>query len=222
MKKKSVPAPLTFYQYVRIYRTIQGISEFFTKNVGRECVLFSVLGAALMHKHYGKDAKVICGLGAVVVHNAETPVVLSWCEEEDQGKWSATRDTFHTWVECDGWAIDFMAPNYPEAFRSSPRAACVSIPTIPRKMLQKHMEKVQGPLDDLTRTGHAVLLGDYEITTAVIDHAFEGSGIEDIFNIALAWHRPLPGAMGSTMAITNDLGELSTLRLSPREVVGAW
>lgn len=222
MKRKPPPQPLTLYQYARIYKVIQGLSARFTKNVGRECVLFSVLGAALMHKHYRKDAKVICGLGAVIVHEAELPFLLHWFEKDDQGRCVATRETFHAWVECDGWVIDFMAPNYHEALQTSPSFTSLGVPTIPRKMFQKRVEQVEGDLEGLTRVGQAVFYGDQEVTTAVIDKAFEKPQMDDVIGIAFAWHRPLPSSMETSMTITDDLGKLSTLQLARRELVGAW
>jgi hypothetical protein len=219
---KRATTPLTFEQYTRIYNVIQSLSMHFTENVGRECVLFSVVGAALMHAHYKKNAKVICGLGAVVVHKAEVPTAVSWFAENESGHCVATLDAFHTWIECDEWVIDFMAPNYQEALRSSPLAAQQFVPRIPRLMLQKPIEQVVGSMGNLTRVGRTVFVGDQDVTTTIIDRAFDRPQLGDVVNIALTWHCPLPGSMPRSITITDDLGEITTINMVERQLAGAW
>lgn len=222
MKNYSRTPPLSLEQYTRIHNVVHSLSKFFSKDVGKACVFFSLTGAALMHLHYKKNAKMICGLGAVVVHKGTKPTVISWFKMNDEGHCFAAEDAFHAWVECDGWVIDFMAPNYEEALRSSSAEGKDLIPTLPRMMLQKPAEHTGVPMSKLTRAGRAVFQGDPDVSRAIIDGAFERPSTGDVVNIALEWHRPFPMPMMESLTIQNDLGNVTTIPLLKRNLVGAW
>lgn len=223
MTRKSSAPPLSFAQYNRIYNVLFSLAQHFTRDEGRECVFYSINAAAIMHAHYGRDAKVLCGLGAVVVHRqGDTPTAVSWFTVEPDGRCVATLEAFHCWVECDGWVIDFSAPNYQTALDTSPLAKERIVPRIPRRMFQKPVSQVDTGMDRLTRVGRAVFVPDQNVTTAVIDKAFEKPATTDVARIACTLHKPLPHLMPPSITIANDLGEITTIPLINQELVGAW
>lgn len=223
-KKPSKTPPLSFVEYTRIHNVVQSLAEHFVKDVGRSCVFFSVIGAVIMHKHYNKNAKVICGGGAVVVAmTPEGPQALSWLTETSDGRLEPTAEGFHAWVEIEDWMIDFMAPNYREAMVGSKLSTPIAVmPVIPRKMFQKPISQVDGGLDKLTRLGRAAFHANQSITMEMLDKAFERPAMEDIINIATTWHKSASMRMEPSITITNDLGKLTTIELIKRELVGAW
>lgn len=181
-----------------------------------------------MHKHYKRNAKVICGGGAVMLDH-KTEAVLSWFTLAEDGSLKVAPEAFHAWIECDGWLIDLMAPNYRESMigvavkpigYQEGEAPAVSIP--PRKMLIKQISRTEGSFNDMKKSGDCVFVGDRDITTSIIDRAFERPQFGDILHIAQTWHRPFPEKMSSSITITDDLGELTTIKLIKRELVGAW
>jgi hypothetical protein len=177
-----------------------------------------------MHEHYQLDAKVICGSGAVML-DPKTETVLSWFNHNPDGSLTTGAAAFHAWIECDGWLIDLMAPNYREALIGAKFGDPTKAPSpqaVPRLMLQKPRMWTEGALDDMKKAGDCVFVPDGEVTKSVIDRAFESTEFEDIINIALAWHRPLPKKMEQAITITDNLGEITTIPLIKRELVGGW
>lgn len=223
MNKSASKPPLTFQQYGRIHDVIYSLAQHFTHNEGKECVFYSINAAAIMHAHYGKRATVVCGLGALVVHRqGDVPTAVSWFQEQPDGQCIATPEAFHCWVECDGWVIDFSAPNYQRTLETSFMANTHSVPRIPRKMLQKPVAQASSPMSQLTRVGRAVFAPDQEVTTHVIDGAFAKPSTEDVAHIACNWHRPPPLPLPPSITIANDLGKVITIPAIHRELVGAW
>ncbi|MDI1273748.1 DUF2026 family protein [Polaromonas sp.] len=228
MTIKNKKPPLTFNQYQRLHNVIQSLALNWKNDVGRSCVFFSITGAALMHQHYSKNAKVICGSGAVML-DAKSDTVLSWFTLTEDGMLTTGPDAFHAWIECDGWLIDLMAPNYLEASIGARRtsigidpAAAPPAAVPPRKMFQKPVDKTTGSIDDMRKTGDCVFVPDRDVTAGIIDRAFEGTVLMDVLNIAAQWHRPLPNTMVPSITITDDLGKLTTINIIKRDLAGAW
>jgi len=228
MNSKSKKIPLTFSEYHRLHNVIHSLSENWNKNAGRSCVFFSIVGAALMHKHYALNAKVVCGSGAVML-DPKSETVISWFKQNEDGTLTIGPEAFHAWIECDGWLIDLMAPNYREAMIGAtfriPAGKEGEKPTpfvVPRMMLQKPIDRTEGALDDMSKAGDCVFVPDRDVTTSIIDRSFDRPQLGDIINIAYAWHRPLPKKMESSITITDDLGKLTTIALVKRDLVGAW
>jgi hypothetical protein len=227
MAKKTKTAPLTFAEYQRLHNVIHSLSENWENEAGRSCVFFSITGAALMHKHYHLNAKVICGSGAVRL-DEKTETALSWFSHNKDGTVTTGSEAFHTWIECDGWLIDLMAPNYREALTSATlqhensERHSAAPNDVPRMMLQKLTAQTEGELDDMKKPGDCVFVPDQEVTTSVINNAFDSVQFGDIIAIAYAWHRPCPQKMEQSITITDNFGEITTIKLIKRELTGKW
>jgi len=223
MRKKPSQPPLSFAQYARIHHVVYSLAQYFTKDEGRECVFYSINAAAIMREHYGKDARVACGLGAVVVdRSGNRPTAVSWFAIAADQTCVATRDAFHCWVECDNWVIDFSAPNYQRTLDTSPLAKDGAVPRVGRRMLQKPMEGLATSSEQLTRVGRAMFDPDPDLTQSIIGNAFAKPSTADVAGIACAFHRPVPHPMPPSMTVVNDLGEIATIPLIERELVGMW
>ncbi len=227
MIQRNKKAPLTFSEYQRMHNVVHTLAKHWTKDSGRACVFFSIVGAALMHGHYGKNAKVVCGNGAVML-DQRTELTLSWFEHKD-GFISTGAGAFHTWIVCDGWIVDLMAPNYRESMvgathfgqdgNGEQRAPAF---VAPRLMLQRPLDRTDGSLEDIRRTGDCVFMPNPDLTASTIGTELNRPVLGDIVEIALAWHRPLPEKMESAFTVADDLGEITTIQLIKRDLTGAW
>lgn len=156
-----------------------------------------------------------------------TETVLHWFGRDSDGMLTTDPEALHAWIECDGWLIDLMAPNYKESLATATRQATSDIKAlphwkVPRKMLQKPITETQGSLNDVIKTGDCVFVPSPELTNSVIDKAFEREQVTDILNIALDWHRPRSKMMRATITITDNFGEITEIRLNERELTGKW
>jgi hypothetical protein len=227
MTKESKVPPLSFAAYQRLHNVIHSLSNNFSHGPGRSCVFFSITGAALMHKHYKLDAKVVCGGGAVML-NDKPEAAVSWFVNSLDGTITTGIEGFHAWISCDGWLIDLTAPNYHEALAGAtlqnPTDERQSIPAIkvPRMMMQKPVAETERELDDVRKPGDCAFFPDPEVTAAVVDDAFDRVQFGDIINIAFDWHRPVPQKMPPSITIADNYGEIQTIHVIKRELVGKW
>jgi len=226
MTKKSKAPPLSFAAYQRLHNVIHSLAMNFAHGTERSCVFFSITGAALMHKHYKLNAKVVCGGGAVMLSN-EPETGLSWFVNRPDGTLETGIEGFHAWIECDGWLIDLTAPNYHEALASGSfqgtaaeqRPAAIKVP---RMMMQKPLDEIGGDLENVRKPGECAFFPDLDVTTEVIDEAFDRVQLGDVINIAYNWHRPIPQKMAASITIGDNYGEVKTINLVRRELVGKW
>jgi hypothetical protein len=230
MTEKTKPAkspPLTLAAYQRLHNVIQSLSNNFANGPAHSCIFFSILGAVLMQKHYNLNAKVFCG-GAAVMLDEQHKTTLSWFALDPDGFITVGPTGFHAWISCDGWLIDLTAPNYHEMFESHTSKILMegyqSIPSInvPRMMLQKPIAETEGQFNQIRKVGDCIFFPDQDLTTMIIDNAFEQVKLTELITIASAWHRPLPRQMAPTFSIGNIRGEIETISLINRELEGKW
>jgi hypothetical protein len=89
-------------------------------------------------------------------------------------------------------------------------------------MLQKPLGETGRALDDIRKPGDCAFFADPDVTTKIIDDAFDRVQLGDIINIAYNWHRPVPHKMASSITIGDNYGEVETISLVRRELVGKW
>ena len=127
-KRLLLPLP----DYDRIFRVLHSaIDE--RSHTGRACVFFAMVGTEILRKYYKLNAVPLTGAAAFAV-NAKESSVLTFGRFENDRLISAS-DAFHCWIECDGFAIDFMAPIFQESMQSSGHQNIV-----PRRMFQRRLE----------------------------------------------------------------------------------
>lgn len=227
MKKINKNPPLSFSAYQRLHNVIHSLSNNFSHGAVGSCVFFSITGAALMHKHYQLDAKVVCGGGAIML-DKKTDKTLSWFVKQPDGTITTGIEGFHAWILCEGWFIDLTAPNYHEAVveltlqKSKDDDKSITSIKVPRMMMQKPIHETELELDNLKKSGECSFYPDPQLTTEVIDNAFEQVKLGDVINIAFSWHKPVPYKMTPSITITDNYGEVQTINLIKRELVGKW
>lgn len=205
---------LPFVDYCRIIRVIYSVLDG-RAHTHRACIFFAVAGAIILRQHYKFKALPVAGAAAYMV-DAETSLVATFGKiEEDM--LIATPEAFHCWVQCDGYAIDFMAPVFYENLRAAGISHAIS-----RKMFQRRLAEMASSSAELTREGTFTLFLDSERTQAVIENFEAKASSGDLANICAHWYRRPPKRMSETLEMANDLGKVERLTLHGPEVSGVW
>lgn len=205
---------LPFSDYCRIFRIIYSVLDG-RAHIHQACIFFAVTGAALLRRHYKFSALPVAGAAAYMI-DADTSLVATFGKIED-GMLVATSDAFHCWVECGGYAIDFMAP----VFRENIQATGIQH-TIPRKMFQRPLVEMASSSAELTHEGAFSLFPDRERTQAMIENFDAKPSSSDLANVCAHWYRRPPKRMPQTLDMADDLGEVIRLDLHGPEISGVW
>jgi len=205
---------LPFADYCRIFRVIYSVLDG-RAHTHRACIFFAVTGAFILRQHYKVQALPVAGAAAYMV-DFDTSLVATFGKIEDDMLIS-TPDAFHCWVQCDGYAIDFMAP----VFRENLQAAGIS-QIIARKMFQRPLAEMASSSEELICEGAFSLFPNSERTQAMIENFETKASSGDLANICAHWYRRPPERMLETLGMANDLGEVERLKLHGPEVAGVW
>jgi len=205
---------LPFADYCRIFRVIYSVLDG-RAHTHRACIFFAVAGAIILRQHYKCRALPVAGAAAYMV-DADTSLVATFGKIEDD-MLIATPDAFHCWIECDGYAFDFMAP----VFRENLQAA--GIPhAIARRMFQRPLAEMASLSAELTCEGAFSLFPDSERTQAMIESFDAKASSGDLANVCSHWYRRPPKRISETLNMANDLGKVIRLNLHGPEVSGVW
>lgn len=204
--------PLPDYQ--RIFRVIYSVLDGRASSE-RSCIFFALVGAAILNEHYKLNATPVAGAAQFTV-NANDSLVTVFGQLEN-GELISKLEAFHCWVECDGYAIDFMAPIFHESMRSS---GCQS--RIPRRMFQKRLELMKPIHGEFPGEGAFFFLPNMSLTQAIITNFGNRNSNTDFGNICIEWFKRPPKRIPETLAIRNDLGEITTLKLQGPNIESAW
>lgn len=205
---------IPFADYSRIFRVIYSVLEG-RAHTHRACIFFAVAGAMLLRHHYKVKALPVAGAAAYMVDD-KTSLVATFGKIEDD-MLVATPNAFHCWVQCDDYAIDFMAP----VFRENLQAAGISHAT-PRKMFQRPLAAMASTADELTGDGAFSLFPDRESTQAMVQNFEATASSGDLAKICTHWYRRPPKRIAETMDIANDLEKVIRLKLHGPEISGVW
>lgn len=205
---------LPFADYCRIFRVIYSVLDG-RAHTHRACIFFAIAGAIVLRRHYKLSALPIAGAATYLV-DVETAFVATFGKIEDD-MLIATPEAFHCWIECNGYAIDFMAP----VFRENLQAA--GFPhAIPRKMFQRPLAEMASTSAALTHEGAFTLFPDRERTQAMIENFDRKAESGDLANICAHWYRRPPKRISETLDMASTGGAVTRLTLHAPEVSGVW
>ena len=205
---------LPFADYCRIFRVIYSVLDG-RAHTHRACIFFAVAGAIILRQHYQLKALPVAGAAAYMV-DSNTSLVATFGKIED-GMLVSSAEAFHCWVQCDGYAIDFMAP----IFRENLQAAGISSP-VTRKMFQRPLAEMVESSAGLDSDGAFSLFPSSERTQAMIENFEAKASSGDLANICSHWYRRPPKRISETLDMANDLGKVERLTLHGPEVSGVW
>ncbi|HIF5636942.1 TPA: DUF2026 family protein [Vibrio parahaemolyticus] len=131
---------------------------------------------------------------------------------------SSNSEEFHTWIELDGWLIDFMAPEFPNVLKE-----LTSKENIPRKMMQKPLSKMVEYADDISQAGDFLLLPDLEVTNAIMSNIEKQPAFIDLIEICSKWYSRKSGKMSRSIQISDGRGSIKEVSIEDiAPIVGAW
>ena len=200
--------------YSRIFRVIFSVLDG-RAQTHQACSFFAMAGAGILRKHYNLKAHPLSG-GAAYAVNDEDAVVATFGRIENN-ELMATRDAFHCWVECNGFAIDFMTPIFQENLQAAGSTA-----TVPRRMFQKPLAAMSPTLPQhFSSEGMFHLVPSLENTESMIK-SFDAPAKADLAALCVYWYRRPPAPMNESLDIQDDLGRITRLKLHGPDISGAW
>jgi len=202
---------LPFPDYCRIFRTIYSTLEG-RAHVHVACKFFALAGALLLERHYKRNATPVAGTAVFLLDASESLALRYGSEEQADGGLSGD---FHCWVQCEGYAIDFMAPIFQESLAHGGHRHVV-----PRKMFQRALSAQAPHVDELRREGDFALFPNKERT---LDLTTNFSQLEtDLANVCIDWYRRPPKRMASAYHVRDERNQIHTIELKSPDVIGVW
>jgi len=204
--------PLQDYQ--RIFRVIFAVLDGLADR-HKACVFFAIAGAAILSQKYKLHARPRAGAAALVVSGKPTNVVtFARLEGADL---VSDEDAFHCWIECNGCAIDFMAPIYNTALHEIGYSVAV-----PARMFQRPLDQMATKMEELTHEGAFRLLRSEHLEYKIFSKFLSKNGYRDLVGVCQQWYVQPPEEIPQTLTMQEDRGKDYTLRLDGPEIVGAW
>jgi len=197
--------------YYRIYRVINSIIEAEKGNPAYACQFFSAFGSVILADHYKLDARPKAGLAAYHFGGDNEALVFG---EMEANCVTGDGDAYHCWIEVDGWAIDFMAPNFPAIDGVSSE--------VPSKMFQKKLETMCDDLNDLSDAGDFFYASSPETTFRHMAPLAEKIGYSELARICSMWFKKPPKKKPSSIQMANQNGERIAVNLKGAPLAGTW
>lgn len=202
---------LKMKDYERIYKVVNSI----VKNEGADpsicCVFFAAYGAYILEKHYQVSASPKAGLAAYHTGINDDVILFG---QENEGALTGELDSFHCWVEAEGWAIDFMAPAFSQLNNISN--------AISAKMFQKPLSTMAPSLIDLHVTGDFYLESSSASTAKHMQVLSTSMAYEDLAEICSQWFTKSPKKIKKSIQVGNAKGSLNAVYLSGNSIAGVW
>ncbi len=98
---------ISLADYERIFRTVHCfITRYQFPNPHKDCTFFSVIGAAILNIAHGVKARSVSG---AVAFNFDLDRHICFSTGIENGVLACADSGFHSWVEAEGWFIDFTS-----------------------------------------------------------------------------------------------------------------
>ncbi len=206
--------PITLPDYERLFRTIHAVMGNEDDDRSRVCLVFGIVGAALLRNHHGiKDARPVAGVAGYNL-GTQTNHVLFYGSVESRRP-VATRDAFHCWIEINGWIMDLTAPLFGAQAPVEQGGA-----SIPPKMFQKLASSAT--LDDLNLPGAYLHAHDPILTNSLMLGLQGNQLLTYLIAVCDQWYSPGPKKMNLIKRMNNKYGGVDEIRLSNTRITGAW
>jgi hypothetical protein len=195
--------------YHRIYRVINSLLVNENADPSTASMFFSTFGAFILNQHFKCGATPRGGLAA---YNLDGTVVL-FADHRDDGYVTGAGENFHCWVEAGGWAIDFMAPAFPQSTNTL---------SVPSRMFQKPLSAMAASINDLGSSGDFFYRHEQDAMARRFSDWQKHAVIGDLATVAAKWFRKSPKQMPASLSIERQKGEASTVPLVGQMLSGAW
>ena len=193
-------------EYERIYKIINSmvLNEGLSPDVS--AILFSFFGAQILKKHYDLNALPKAGIAAYQLGDGEGSKVVA---DETQ--------SFHCWVEVDGWLIDFMAPCFSTLTPVNENGL-----KIQPRMMQKPLSNMSDSVSELKKAGDFYLEANNAVLAKKYTVIKNTPLFGDLADVCSHWYNKPPKGIINNMVIEDQDGELTSIPLQGETVIGAW
>ncbi|WP_034293426.1 DUF2026 family protein [Herbaspirillum sp. RV1423] len=215
MKSSNIRPLIPLADYQRIFRVIHSVLDSVDANIPAASFFFSVTAAQILKKFYKKNAFPVAGAAFYLV-SADSSGALSF-GTLDGDKVDSNSDAFHCWVQCEGYALDFMAPVFQELLAAAGHPIAV-----PRQMFQKDLTRMSASPDALKALGDFRLEPNLALTRELLQQFTNKPALSNLSQVCMEWYQKPPKELGSDLVMQNAEGEGTKIRLSRLQVTGAW
>ena len=205
--------PLADYQ--RLFRVIHSVLHSVEAEIPASPFFFSVTAAQILKQVYKLNAFPVAGAAFYQVDAAGS--ALSFGVIGDDGTIGSNPEHFHAWVQCEGYAIDFMAPD----FRELLAAAGHPLP-VPRRMFQKDLARMAASSTALAAPGDFFLVPDLALTRDLLEQLMTKKALGNLSRLCHSWYRKPPRSMPDDLALEGPDGEITRIVLQPVSIDGVW
>ncbi len=179
------------------------------------CNLFAMIGAHILREHYRLEANAVSGAAIYCLSPVLNPLAFAKCED---GRLVAGLDAFHSWIECKGYAIDFLAPLFPENMAEIDDRAVV-----PKRAFMKPMSLMPSSLPQKGDAEGTFLLIPDEVCQANMVQSFYRTHLAgDLQAVCSTWYRRPPKKMDTELLIRDDQGQVTKLKRRDIGIRGLW
>jgi hypothetical protein len=202
--------------YSRIYSLITSVLNETGFEDRENCVYYSMIGAILLHHHYKLDCAVCSGVATYML-KAEEQAVLAFAVQ-DGNMLKATEQGFHTWIETDGYAIDFMAPIFPQMLIKNGNTGV----SIPSKMFLKSIDDMSESAARMTKDGDFFLGINADLSETIRDIFVNNPLNIDLVNLCNEIYTKPPSHMRLSIPVGDGKGDMKVIEIEERNIEGAW
>jgi hypothetical protein len=206
--------PLADYQ--RIFRVVHSVLHSVEADIPAASFFFSVTAAQVLKKFYKLNAFPVAGAAFYLIDQEGGALSFGVLGDDAEGA-TSNHDAFHAWVQCDGYAIDFMAPVFQELLAAAGHAL-----PVPRHMFQKDLGRMSATVSALQAPGDFFLAPDLELTRELLQQFMAKKALANLSQVCVDWYRKPPKALPDDLALQGAEGEVSRIRIVPMAIDGVW
>jgi hypothetical protein len=213
---RSPSPPIPFIDYQRIFRVLKTVVVAADVDTGHACKFFSVAGAIMVEQIYKRRCQPVAGAAFYRLDSANEMVLSFTAPGTDQ--YGSTSDrNFHSWVLCDGYVIDFMAPLFRELMQDTSKAR-----NCPRKMFQKPLGAMAQSPRLMPAPGDFYMLPDVDLTRAMIAEFHGSHFVKSLLDVCMQWYRKPPKKIASRMVMESSEEGPVEMNLTGLGLTGIW
>jgi len=214
MPRRSTP-PITLPEYERLFRTIHAVVANEQGDPSKACLFFAVAGAYLLKRHHKLSSA--CPVAGVAAYNLRTPTNFSLVfGKPENDTFVSDTNTFHCWVEVDGWVIDLMAPLFDDMAPADRKGA-----VIPRFMFQKPAITDVSTISLDMPVAYLHIPND-RLTTDLMKGFTEKPVHSDLVRVCDQWYVRPPKKIAPSIRVADQTGKDQVVFLSPVRIAGVW
>jgi len=220
MKSPNIRPLIPLADYQRIFRVIHSVLDSVDANIPAASFFFSVTAAQILKKFYKKNAFPVAGAAFYLVSKDGSGALSFGTLDGD--KVDSNSDAFHCWVQCDGYALDLMAPVFQELL-----AAAGHPMKVRRQMFQKDLARMSASPQALSAPGDFHLEPNLALTKELLQQFMNKPALNNLSRVCLEWYQKPPKELGTDLVMQGEImqGEATEgtrIKLSRLQITGAW